>query len=229
MASSGPRCAQLQSFAQTLSTECEDQTPEPPSANRAAPAAPDEREEDTNYPLMAALFRDDQKRRAKGPKRARRVEQGRRSETTRVGARWLRDVYASGPCVRSDAFAAFLLRETAADATKSAIVAARARRLLAEADALTAQKTRDELERLRAREAEVAGATGGFEVKASRCEQALSALVARRDALSFLREESRRLRERAHGSPGVAGSDAPSACAMNWRPPRPRRYSQRQS
>ena len=28
--------AQLQSFAQTLSTECEDQTPEPPSATRAA-------------------------------------------------------------------------------------------------------------------------------------------------------------------------------------------------
>ena len=138
--------AQLQSFAQTLSTECEDQTPEPPSATRAAPAAPDEREEDTNYPLMAALFRDDQKRRAKA--RSARDEWNKAVEARRrEWERWLRDVYASGPCVRSDAFAAFLLRETAADATKSAIVAARKRRLLAEADALTAQKTRDELER----------------------------------------------------------------------------------
>ena len=176
--------AQLQSFAQTLATECEDQTPEPPAPNRAAPAAPDEREEDTNYPLMAALFRDDQKRRAKA--RSARDEWNKAVDARRRDwERWLRDVYASGPCVRSDAFAAFLLRETAADATKSAIVAARKRRLLAEADALTAQKTRDELERrLRAREAEVAGATGGLEVKASRCEQALSALIARRDALA---------------------------------------------
>lgn len=181
--------AQLQSFAKTLNAEVEDKAPEPPAPAHAAPAALDVKVEDTNYPLMAALFRDDQKRRKSALSAQdewNKAVEGRRGEWER----WLRDVYASGDCVRSRAFAAFLLRATfAADdagaATKAAVVAARKRRLLAEADALTAQKTRDELERrLRTREAEVAGATGGLEVQASRCEQALAALVSRRDALS---------------------------------------------
>ena len=131
--------------------------------------------------------------------------------------------------MRSDAFAAFLLRETAADATKSAIVAARKRRLLAEADALTAQKTRDELERrLRAREAEVAGATGGLEVKASRCEQALIGFdrAARRlSSFAKSRDASANARTEAQASQEATRE----RLRVNSTPPRPRRYSQRQS
>ena len=176
--------AQLQSFAQTLSTECEDQTPEPPAQNRAAPAAPDEREEDTNYPLMAALFRDDQKRRAKA--RSARDEWNKAVEARRrEWERWLRDVYASGPCVRSDAFRRVFIEgdggrrdEVGHRRRAEAAFARRGGRAHGPEDARRVGR------RLRAREAEVAGATGSLEVKASRCEQALSALIARRDALS---------------------------------------------
>ena len=143
--SAGRERAQLQSFAQTLSEECEDQTPEPPSQNPRGAGGGTSGRRTRITRSWRPLFRGDQKRRAQA--RGARATSG-----TRPSKR--EDASGSAGCATSRAPACVQMLSPRSCCGRRP----RTRRsrpssprasggFLAEADALTAQKTRDELER----------------------------------------------------------------------------------